>query len=55
MEPSSIIFLEQMNEDKSYVFKQVGMKYDFIMSVQQNKIHGSTKEHFADNEETQEK
>ena len=53
MEPSSIIFLEQMNEDKSYVFKQVGMKYDFIMSVKQNKIHGSTKEHYADCEETQ--
>ena len=41
-----------MNEDKSYVFKQVGMKYDFIMSVN-SKSSAQTKEHFADNEETQ--
>ena len=42
-----------MNEDKSYVFKQVGMKYDFIMSVKTKASAPTSKEHFADNEEIQ--
>ena len=52
MEPTSIIFLEHMNDDKSYVFKQVGMKYDLIMSFKSTHDPG-TKEQFAIDEVTQ--
>ena len=52
MEPTSIIFLEHMNEDKSYVFKQVGMKYDLIMSFKSN-VNPGDKERFAIDEVTQ--
>jgi len=41
-----------MNEDKSYVFKQVGMKYDLIMSFKSTHDPG-TKEQFAIDEVTQ--
>lgn len=29
MEPTSIIHLEKLTEDKEYVFGQVGLQYDF--------------------------
>ena len=52
MEPTSIIKLDYMNEDKNYVFKQVGMKYDLIMSFK-HKYQPGSKEHFSIDEVTQ--
>ena len=52
MEPTSIIKLDYMNEDKNYVFKQVGMKYDLILSFK-HKYQPGSKEHFSIDEVTQ--
>ena len=47
MEPNSIIRLEHINEDKDYVFSNVGLDYTFHWAKPESK------EEFALNEQTQ--